>query len=118
MTWEVVLVAVSCVLFINMGLSEAIQDIFRLNIRIISCVKCCTFWFSLAFLLINGAGLFASVAASFLLSYAALWLDLGLSYLNTIYNRLYEQINSTEDAKPEATEADGAESDEADMPEV
>ena len=86
--------ALGCVLFINMGLSEAIQEFFGIQSRLLSCPKCLTFWTTLAFLLISRCSFVLAVGGSFLFSYSALWADLGLSMLNKIYNELSEQLAS------------------------
>ena len=95
---EAALLAVGCVLFINMGLSDAIQETLGIEDKILSCPKCLVFWLSLAHLLLCGCRFLTAVGASFLFSYAALWLDLGLSAINTKYNELYEQILSASGA--------------------
>jgi hypothetical protein len=99
MILEAALLAVGCTLFVNMGLSDAIQEFLEIKFKVLSCVKCFTFWTVLVFLTISGAGFYVVVSASFILSYLALWLDLGLSALNKIYNELYEQILSTPDTR-------------------
>ena len=91
---DVCLLAASCVLFVNMGLSDALQEFFGFHSRILSCPKCLTFWTALAFLLVSRCRFVTAVGASFLLSYLALWADLGLSALNRIYNESYEQLSS------------------------
>ena len=93
---EAALLAVGCTLFVNMGLADAVQETIGFRSRILSCVKCCVFWCSLAFLAIRGCRIVAAVPASFIFSYLALWLDLGLSALNRRYNELYEQIAAEE----------------------
>ena len=95
---EAILLAVGCVLFVNMGLSDAIQETIGFHSRILSCPKCLTFWTTFSFLLISRCRIATAVGASFLLSYSALWADLGLSALNKIYNELYEQISNPKTA--------------------
>lgn len=102
---EAALVAVSCVLFVQMGLSGAIQDAIRIKSRILSCPKCLTFWAVLAWELAHRAGLVSAVAASFILSYAALWVALILDGLAVLYNTLYETITETNTGAPSDPEA-------------
>jgi hypothetical protein len=102
MDWEAALVAASCVLFVQMGLSEAVQKTLRVHLRILSCPKCLTFWSVLAWNLAHGTPVVVSVAASFLLSYAATWAALILDGLSVLYNRLYETITETDDTSKEA----------------
>ena len=93
---ETTLLAIACVLFVNMGLSDALQDFFGLHIAVLSCVKCLTFWCILVYLICVGARFYQVVSVSFIYSYLALWLDIGLSALNKIYNEQYKQILSAE----------------------
>ena len=86
------MLAVGCTLFVNMGLSDAIQETLGVKFKILSCVKCFTFWTVLVFLLLKRCSIYTAVPASFLFSYTALWLDLGLSALNKKYNVLYETV--------------------------
>lgn len=101
---EVALLAVACVLFVNMGLSDAIQEFVGFHSRILSCPKCLTFWTTLVFLLFNRYSIPVAVGTSFLLSYLALWADLGLSALNRIYNELYNQISKPKTRKTRHSE--------------
>ena len=104
---DALLITVSCVLFVQMGLSDAIQDVLHLHIKPLSCPKCLAYWSTLAYLLLSGYGGFAEVmAASFLFSYFALWLALVYDALAILYNKLYEYISKTSGA-PEDAEADG-----------
>lgn len=96
---EAVLLAVGCVLFINMGLSEAIQEALCVRSKFLSCPKCLCFWLTLAFLLFSGCRVIAALGASFLFSYAALWADLGLTMLNKKYNELNEKLSAYKKAK-------------------
>ena len=102
MVKEAALITISCVLFIQMGLAEAISDFLQLRIKIASCQKCCSFWCCLIWLLTHKNGLVLSVAASFIASYCALWLSLIYDYLAVLYNNLYEQITKTQDTSEDA----------------
>lgn len=107
---EAALLTVSCVLFIQMGLSHAIQERIGIRSKILSCPRCCTFWSVLVYLLLSGNGFIRSVAASFLLSYSALWLSLIYDALAKLYNSFYEAINETTDTSADAeASADDAE---------
>ena len=108
---EAVMLTISCVLFIQMGLSEAIQDKLHFHSVVLSCVKCLNFWVVLLFMLINRQGFVVSITTSFVLSYAALWLSLLYDSLAVLYNKFYEHITKTDDAaespdKPEASDTD------------
>lgn len=106
MVKEVALITVSTVLFVQMGLSSAIQGFFNIRMRIASCPKCAAFWSALAYCLVTKHGILVSVAASFLSAYAALWLALLYDALALLYNTAYEHITQTNGASADA-EADG-----------
>lgn len=94
---EAAMLTLSCVLFVQMGLSDAMQETIRVRLRILSCPKCCTFWSVLVLTLVRGNGIVDSVAVSFASSYLALWLSLLYDYVATIYNKAYESITETTD---------------------
>ena len=106
MVTEVALITISCVLFVQMGLSEAIFGFLHVSPKIASCPKCCTFWVCLIWLLAHKNGVLMSVSASFVAAYAALWLALLYDSLALIYNYLYEQITKTSDTSPDAERPD------------
>jgi len=99
---EVALVTVACVLFVQMGLSEAIQNVLRIHLTIASCPKCLTMWSTLAVLVLHGYGVLESVAASFLASYSAVWLALLYDALAVLYNSIYETITPNTGTGPDA----------------
>lgn len=102
MITEVALITISCVLFVQMGLADAIQEVVHIRLRIVSCQKCLTWWVCLGFMLWHKYGLVLSVATSFLCSYCALWIALLYDSLAKIYNYLYEQITTTQDTSEDA----------------
>ena len=113
--WEgALMVAVSCVLYISMGLHEAVVNALSIDLRITGCPKCLTFWSTLAWNLIGGHGLVPSVFVAFSLAYLALWASLLLDAMARLYNKTYEKLNN-----PGSTEESGSEADdtaEADDP--
>ena len=98
---EVALLMVSCVLFIQMGLSEAIQGVLHTKLRIVSCPKCLTMWVCLVFLVWHDYGIIRAVATSFIASYCAQWLALLYDAIALLYNYLYEQVTKTTDTAQE-----------------
>ena len=107
---EAALITVSCVLFIQMGLSHAIQERIGFKSEILSCPKCLPFWSVLAYMLLTGRGILQSIATSFLSSYSALWLSLVYDALAKLYNSCYEAITETDDTAQDAeATADGSE---------
>jgi len=114
MVTEVALILVSCVLFIQMGLSEAVQTTLRVRVAFLSCPKCLTFWSCFPYLLFSGHGFLLSVATSFLCAYSALWLSLLYDIAATAYNNKYEQILST----PKTGHTTGKEAGSTDNPQA
>lgn len=98
---DVALLTVSCVLFVQMGLSDAVQERLRIRIRVLSCVKCSVFWADLVYMLVSGCRPIESVAGAFLCSYVGLWMALGYEWAALYYNRSYERITNQD------TEAEG-----------
>lgn len=96
MVGQAILILISCVLFIQMGLSAAFQKVLKIKIDFLSCPKCFTFWVTLITLLIKDYGIMESIAVSFISAYLALWLSLLYDYLANLYNKLYEHVSETQ----------------------
>lgn len=103
---EAALVTISCVLFVQMGLSAAIQNVLGVKLQIASCPKCLTMWSSLACFVLHHHGLLESVAASLISAYAAIWLALIYDALATLYNHLYESITQEPDTEEDTDPAE------------
>lgn len=99
---EVVLITVSCVLFIQMGLYDAIRNTLNIQSRIVSCPRCLTFWSVFLFSVFSKSGFLVSVATSFIASYSALWLALLYDVLAAKYNSIYDKITKTTDTSDDA----------------
>ena len=98
---ETALLAISCVLFVSMGLSAAIQETLHFKSKILSCPKCLTFWSVLIFNLLTGTRPVEAVAVSFISAYVALWAALLLDSITIIYNWFYEKITEPQDTDKE-----------------
>ena len=82
----IVLVWFSAVMFVHMGLGEAICKTFGFHFILFLCPKCMAFWAVLGYsLLIVKLPIEESVAIAFLLSYVAIWFDLLLGKLADVY---------------------------------
>ena len=101
---DALLLTVSAVLFVQMGLSEAIQSVLRFKSRILSCPRCASFWAVLAWSLLHRNPVLPSVAASFLCSYLSLWLALAYDAVAVIYNKAYGKISTTDTSEAGADE--------------
>lgn len=107
MYWiDILLLVLSCTLANHLGLVDAIERETWSRIPIVNCPKCFSFWSVLLYSLFVGRAVIASVAVSFLCAYAALWIELLCGYIDTKYNRCYENLyteNTEADADTEST---------------
>ena len=94
----IVLVWFSAVMFVHMGLGEALCKTFRFHFVLFLCPKCMTFWAVLGYsLLIVKLPIEESVAIAFLLSYAAIWFDLLLGKLADVYESMESEEEEEQD---------------------
>ena len=97
MHWtDIVMLVLSATLANHLGLVEAVEGVIRHKIPILNCSKCASFWVVLLCSLLSCQPLIASVAVSFVSAYAAVWLVLLYGYIDTLYNRWYENIYTEE----------------------
>ena len=93
---DIVMLVWTVTLANHLGLVEAAETVIKHKIPILRCSKCAGFWVVLGYTLLTGCPVIASVAVSFLCSYAAVWFELLLGYFDTLYNRIYENIYPTQ----------------------
>lgn len=102
MYWiDILLLVLSCTLANHLGLVEAIEGVIGQKLPILNCSKCASYWSVLLYSLFAGRALIASVAVSFLCAYSATWLELLCGYIDTLYNKCYEDLytkKTTDDA--------------------
>ena len=118
MITDVALITISCVLFVQMGLCEAIETLLHIKMPIVSCPKCCSFWVCLFYGITHDYGIVLSVATSFIASYAATWLALLYDSLAILYNYFYEQLSKTQDTSEASERASNFTDTQADNNEV
>ena len=107
MHWmEAAMIMFSCVAANHLGLVAAIESIIHRRIPVVNCPKCFTFWSVLVYSVIAAANsslftlhfsLMKILAASFLFSYLATWLNLLFAVIDHFYNHLYDALFSTTD---------------------
>ena len=97
---EAAQITVVCVLAVQMGLIDAIGKVIHYEFRVLSCPKCLCLWASLGWHLLHSNPLLDSAFASFVSSYAALWLSLIYDYVATKYNKAYEKVTDSAEAEP------------------
>lgn len=87
---------IACIVFVctamnHLGLIRAIEDVSKMEIPIINCPKCLTYWSVFAYELwyVGLSDIPMVLAISFLCSYLAIWLELIMYAIDTLYNRIY-----------------------------
>lgn len=93
MNWsDIAMIIISVVLFQNMGLREAIEDVIHYKFRIFSCTRCSIFWIMIIYLLLQGLPIITVVSLSFISSYVGVWSELLFGILTYIYNVIYKRF--------------------------
>lgn len=117
MNWiDIFCIITACTAANHLGLVTAIERRVGLLLPVLGCVKCATFWCTLLWLVarsVCGDGIAATtqalpaiLATSFLSSYLAIWLELGMAYIDTLYNRIYNSLYDKDNHEKEtASEA-------------
>ena len=95
MYWKAAAIMFICVAMNHMGLIKTIEQEIEHSLPILNCVKCSAFWCTLVYLFYTSKTFILPVAVAFLLSYAAVWLELLMGFIDSIYLKLYEKIVST-----------------------
>mgnify|MGYP003503162782 FL=1 len=120
--WGIGCIFISCVLFIHLGLGEAIERTLQVRFVLLRYVKCPTFWSILAYSLVHSLPVEVALCAAFVSAYAALWMDIPLAKLATLYENLYKDMDAEEPPRPSATagskETEGSERQESPLPEL
>lgn len=103
MIWKIILITLGSVLFNHLGLAEELTFRTKKNV-VINCVKCCTFWCTFLYMILNETGFITAITIALILSYISLWIEVLLSILNKKYNEIAGKIYSDEDTKMESVE--------------
>ena len=111
------LIDIACILFAcvaanHLGLVSAIESVTDTKLSVVSCPKCLSFWATMLYGLTHIAttGPIACIAISFLNAWLAVWLELGMAYIDTIYLKLYEKVITTGNDDTPAADANGGDS--------
>lgn len=104
--WGIGCVFVSCVLFIHLGLGEAIERTLRVRFVLLRCVKCLTFWSMLAYSLVHSLPLEYALCLSFVSAYASLWADIPLAKFANLYEKLNKDLDAEESESDSGTRRD------------
>ena len=85
-----------CVLFVHLGLGDAVSKVIQRNLSLFRCVKCTTFWAVLAYTFYSGFAPVKCVALAFACSYVALWVDFLFSIIAILYEKYYKILVTKE----------------------
>ena len=112
MDWTGIAAAVIFSTAVNhLGLIAAVERVVHCKLPVVNCPKCLTFWGTLALGLsgdgtaANPSALIRLLAISILCSYIAIWLELLMYAIDTLYNRIYGILedNNQEDRDEDGT---------------
>ena len=93
MDWMAIVAIVFISTAVNhLGLIPTIERIIKRKLWIIDCPKCLTCWSVMTYQLITNCNPLLSLAIALLCSYIALWLNLIMYAIDTLYNRIYGKI--------------------------
>lgn len=89
--------AIAAIVFIctavnHLGLVGTIEGIIKRELPIVNCPKCLTCWSVMAYQLVTNCNPLLSLAIALLCSYIAIWLELLMYAIDTLYNRIYGKI--------------------------
>lgn len=105
MAWsDIAWIVVICTSMNHLELVKTLERLLRKEIPVVNCPKCATFWATLGWCLagrcLTATGMGAVIAAlpqilalSFLAAYSAIWLELIMYSIDTLYNSIYETLS-------------------------
>ena len=97
--WEVIAIVFTCTAMNHMGLIQAIEGEIGHELPVINCVKCSTYWLTLIYGVYTTKAIIIPVAVAFLCSYIAVWLELLMAFIDTLYLKCYGKICKTDTDK-------------------
>lgn len=102
--WGIVCLFISSVLFIHLGMGEAIEKVLHTRFILLRCAKCLTFWTTAGYsLIIVSHPVEVSLCIGFACAYAALWADLLLGKIAVAYEKLTQSLDAKEPQSHPAT---------------
>ena len=102
MDWmDIAAIVFFCTAVNHLGLIKAIERVIRHRLPVVNCPRCLTFWSMIACgVAEENSSLFTLhsslrlLAISLLCSYLAIWLELLMYAIDTLYNRIYVKIEN------------------------
>lgn len=96
-----------CTLANHMGLVKAIEERVGFQILVLDCVKCSVFWTTLAVGVFTEHSVLMPTVMAFIYSYLAIWLELLLCLVDSLYLKCYEKIVSDSGTDTSAADTPG-----------
>lgn len=86
----------------HLGLIAAIERIVNRRLLVLNCSKCLAFWSALAYFLIGRHSVIDSVTAAFAGAYSAVWAELLMYFVDSLYLMIYGKISNGKASDNEA----------------
>ena len=96
---DIAAIVFACTAVNHLGLIAAIERVIRHRLPVVNCPKCLTCWSVFAYGLATAPCLSPQAVArllaiSLICSYLAIWLELLMYAIDTLYNRIYVRIEN------------------------
>lgn len=105
LTWcDIAMITFSCVAANHLGLVAAMEGVLKKRIPIVDCSKCFTFWSVLVTTYVSGWNMVEALAVAFFSASIALWIELGMGFIDKMFGMLYDKIYPTEDTADDREE--------------
>ena len=98
---DIVSIVFACVAVNHLGLVSAIERRIGKRLIVINCCKCLSFWATFTYSLFH-TRVIPTLAISFLAAYAAVWIELLMYRIDTLYLISYGKISKSGTAHNEA----------------
>lgn len=98
MGWiDIAMIVFACTAANHLGLVYAAEKVIGFKLPVVNCCKCSSFWLTLLFCMLNCGeiAIITIIAVSFLASICAVWLELLMGFIDTLYDKAYERIYDT-----------------------
>ena len=86
----------------HLGLIAAIERVVKRRLLVLNCSKCLAFWLALAYFLLGRHSVIDSAAAAFAGAYLAVWAELLMYFVDSLYLMIYGKISNGKASDNEA----------------
>lgn len=86
----VICIMLICVLANHLGLIAAAEKVTHVQLYVINCCKCFTFWFTVIYLIVTGQNVIQALAVSFCAAYLAVWTELLCGIIDKKYDNVFK----------------------------